>query len=92
MSARSGSKAHPALATGSLEWTETGSDAVMAFYRLLQKERLLVIHNVSAGPQTVSIPASGRFQDLIAGGGFQAEGALHLTLDAYQYMWLKQEN
>ena len=45
---------HPAFSVGGLEWIDTGSEAILAFYRSSPTERLLVVHNLSAKPQEVS--------------------------------------
>jgi maltose alpha-D-glucosyltransferase/alpha-amylase len=86
-------KQHPALATGALEWAEgAGNEAIAAFTRSLPGENILVVHNISGQPQNVSIPSSAEYEELFDQKTFSAvHGQLELTLDPYQYLWLKEK-
>ena len=45
---------HSALAEGEIETTSSGNDAVAAWYMKSSSERVLVLHNLSASPVTVT--------------------------------------
>ena len=63
-------KQHPALGRGTLAWAEAGANpAVLAFYRVMPEETILVVHNFSQEQQTITItdlPGS-RFENLFTG-------------------------
>jgi maltose alpha-D-glucosyltransferase/alpha-amylase len=85
-------KEHVAFGEGSLEWIEASSEAVLAFYRVAENERLLVIHNLSKELQEISLTLDEddrRFTDLFSGSEIPMQGRMvQLTLAPYQYMWL----
>jgi maltose alpha-D-glucosyltransferase/alpha-amylase len=90
-------KQHPALGPGQLEWASVRDNpAVLAWYRTLPEETVLVVHNFSGLEQTASIASDpgSQFTDLLAGqagGSLKAgpQGLLKLALKPYESMWLK---
>ncbi len=85
-------KQHPALGNGSFSWIETGTNAVMAFYRFNDQESILAIHNLSGRPQPVMLHLAGShtsWTDLHTDQEIStARQPLKLTLTPHQYLWL----
>jgi maltose alpha-D-glucosyltransferase/alpha-amylase len=91
-------KVHPTLAKGTLNWIDTGSNAILAYYRSSPDERLMMIQNLSPNPQELQLKLEldqQKWTDLITGqvliGGVEGAGSkpdLILHLAPYQYMWL----
>jgi maltose alpha-D-glucosyltransferase/alpha-amylase len=100
-------KQHPALGEGHLVWVDAGTDSVLAFYRQfdgragrdekIQKvdSPILVIHNLSAAPQavTLSLPASPAvWTDLLTGISFAGwvdnPGSLSATQNPIRHLQL----
>jgi maltose alpha-D-glucosyltransferase/alpha-amylase len=85
-------KAHPVLGYGDLNWVEAGTNAVLAYFRLLSQERILVIHNLSPEPQEICLNLPNNqpaWSDLLSGQSFPIiENHLPLLLAPYQYLWL----
>lgn len=88
-------KAHKALSWGQFEWLPCDTLAVMAYLRRYQDETLLIVNNLSGSPQptrlrlpegTGAIPT-----EVFSGDPFPAleDGYLSITLQPYQYFWLK---
>jgi len=88
-------KQHPALGWGNFAWAEAGSPSVAAYWRRFKAERLLIINNLSAVQQDISIklPGAERAEsfDLYSGSMIKAAqaGSLELSLAPYQFLWLK---
>jgi maltose alpha-D-glucosyltransferase/alpha-amylase len=86
-------KQHPALAVGKLEWVEAeASPAVLAFYRVMLEETILVVHNLSHKEQRVTIKDArgGRFEELFRGLHVAgSNGELKLVLEPCDYLWLR---
>jgi maltose alpha-D-glucosyltransferase/alpha-amylase len=91
-------KSNPALGRGNLSWVEATTPAVAAYWRITPENTLLVLNNLSAQAQAVTLPqeAQGlhsltRQTDLLR-HTFQVstapDGALQLTLSPYQFCWL----
>jgi len=82
-------KQHLAFGRGAMEWIETGNPAIAAYHRKYDGESLLILHNLSDSPQTVTLPA--RYQseavNLLTGKHLQLKSSL--TLQPYAYLWLK---
>jgi maltose alpha-D-glucosyltransferase/alpha-amylase len=84
---------HPAFGRGKFAWFPVESKAVIAYWRVLENERLIILNNLSDQVQTISIdPAiiqspeiynllSGEFRPVIPGE------TITLTLNPYQYAW-----
>lgn len=86
-------KAHPALASHSLEWIETGSTAIAAFWRSDDKEQILAAFNLSDQTLdfTLSLPANlaTRYTDLFKGYSASSDWVVtQFTLSPYGYLWL----
>jgi maltose alpha-D-glucosyltransferase/alpha-amylase len=86
-------KEHTALCQGTLEWVDAGSGAILAFYRVANTDRLLLIHNLSPETHEIQIKVSYHvlmLTDLISGLEFPIqEDQLKLFLASHQYLWLK---
>jgi maltose alpha-D-glucosyltransferase/alpha-amylase len=91
-------KAHPALGWGDFALAETGSQAVVAYWRRDAQERLLVVHNLSGQDQHVMITvpreAGTTVLDVLADTARpQARNErLELRLLPYQSLWLSVGN
>jgi maltose alpha-D-glucosyltransferase/alpha-amylase len=87
------SKEHSALTVGELSWVECGSEAVLAFYRISEHERVLAIHNLSSETKAIRIepePSQPNWTDLLSRQVFATkQNLLALTLPPHQYLWLK---
>ena len=88
-------KAHSAFGWGSFTWVTCDSPSVAAYERLYQDERLLIVNNLASAQQAVNVTVSGvqsaQPVDLLSGEkvpDIQSE-KLSLTLEPYQYVWLK---
>jgi maltose alpha-D-glucosyltransferase/alpha-amylase len=86
-------KQHPALGQGSFTWIETGTNAVLAFLRSYEQERILAIHNLSDRSQPLLIyppdPAPSWTDLYTAEVISSAYKQLNFTLAPHQYLWLK---
>ncbi len=74
---------------GSMEWVETDNPAFAVYTRKYQGETLLIINNLSASAQTISLPAEyhADYVDLISNTVQHIDAAL--TLQPYAHLWLK---
>lgn len=85
-------KQHSAFSEGDLAWIDGGTDAILAFYRTLSNERLLIIHNLSPDPQQVSLELKFnqlRWTDLFVNQSYiTVQEHLQLHLAPYQFLWL----
>ena len=85
---------HPVFARGSLKILDPGNGHVLAFLRELGEERVLVVANLSARPQTMAVPlpAEAVARSL---AGKAAIGATdpprHLSLEPHAFTWLSLE-
>jgi maltose alpha-D-glucosyltransferase/alpha-amylase len=93
-------KAHPAFGQGDFTWAETGNLSIAAYWRIYEDQRILVVNNLSAEPQSfqITLPEPGwTFATLDCPCDiFSGEPAplvqgkhLHVGLRAYQYRWFK---
>ena len=76
---------HPAFGRGSFEWVKVDTQAVAAYWRTLDDDRVLVLHNLSDQVQPIELadPALGWF-DLLT----QSRLTQHVSLQPYQFLWL----
>jgi len=87
-------KAHPTFGWGDFAWQETGSPAVVAYWRNHLAERLLILNNLSSRAQSlvIELPPGGgsEFTDIFAGNKTLRShgGKLEVTLQPYEYRWL----
>lgn len=85
-------KRHHALRRGSLAWArEISTPAIAAYTRSFMEENLLVLNNLSADPQTFSLPERlrGSGRDVLSGRFYQLRG--DFTLSPRQFLWLSLE-
>jgi maltose alpha-D-glucosyltransferase/alpha-amylase len=82
---------HRAFGWGDFAWAECGTEAVAAYQRAYQDERLLILNNLSNAPQTIKLSTSSEPTDILTGEHVSArgDGQPMLTLQPYQYRWLK---
>ena len=83
-------KQHHTFGRGTMEWVITDDPAVAIYTRSHQNETLLIINNLSNSRQTVSLTNNfhDRYIDLITGAEKQIGSSL--TLQPYEYLWLRQ--
>lgn len=89
-------KENPVLAEGSLQWLDPPQKAVLACLRSLDTVTILVLNNLSDQAQTLNLNAeliSGIPVDLWTGHPYPMykDGNIDLTLEPYQFVWLKYE-
>jgi maltose alpha-D-glucosyltransferase / alpha-amylase len=90
-------KSNAVFGRGDFKWAPCSSIQVAAYFRSHLGERILVVNNLSAATQNVSVDIAGDSTsgliDLLTGKQYPAskEGNLHLNLEPYQYLWLKIE-
>jgi maltose alpha-D-glucosyltransferase / alpha-amylase len=86
-------KQHPVFATGSFEYLHTGSDQIFAFLRKNENEIILVVNNLSAKKQEVSLKLPFRYElltDMLSKNVYKMNNdELLLSLEPYTYLWLK---
>ncbi|MGZ9163904.1 MAG: maltose alpha-D-glucosyltransferase [Anaerolineales bacterium] len=85
-------KQHQAFGWGEFEWIDFQNGNVAAYQRAYQDETILVIQNLSAITQNVSIkkPVTS-MTDLLTEKEFpSANGTIEMGLEPYQYLWLKE--
>ena len=72
---------------GKFDWVDVNSQAVVAYKRTYQDQQFLLLHNLSDLPVEVRLPeAASGYSDVLSGTDFKDQ---NLTLQAYQYLWLK---
>ena len=83
-------KKYQAFGHGSLEWLDLESQAVAAYLRLCEGERLVIINNLSDQRQAVKLGlGANSFTDLLGGRVLTAkDGQLQVDLEPYEYLWL----
>ena len=78
-----------AFGRGDMAWVDMGNPAVAAYYRTYEDRSLLILNNLSDNPQTVRLAGTdGDFDDILSGKTFGRVDTL--TLEPYQYLWLRQ--
>ncbi len=85
-------KQNPVLADPDLEWIETETPAILAYWRGQGLNRILIIHNLSPHTKTMPIPANAilPLYDMLK----DAQMTNHkgcLTLKPYQSVWIGAE-
>jgi maltose alpha-D-glucosyltransferase/alpha-amylase len=92
-------KMHLAFGLGELTWVKTDTPAVAAYWRVTQREKILVLNNLSPHAQTVSLslePQTARSilasqPDLLGSTALSLtanKGQLQAVLQPFQYLWL----
>ncbi len=87
-------KEHPELASGSLEWINTGTNSVAAYCRVDDQKILAAVHNLKASAREISLHIPGLetpVKDLIAGKVSYNPFDYRLTLQPYQTVWFSNE-
>jgi maltose alpha-D-glucosyltransferase / alpha-amylase len=80
-------KQHPAFGRGDFAWSDMGTNAVAAYWRTLDHDRVLALHNLAERPQSVQLTESPRgWIDLLT----QARIPRHVSLEPYQFLWLAE--
>jgi maltose alpha-D-glucosyltransferase/alpha-amylase len=80
-------KQHPAFGRGDFAWSDMGTNAVAAYWRTLDHDRVLALHNLAERPQSVQLAESPRgWSDLLT----QARIPRHVSLEPYQFLWLAE--
>jgi maltose alpha-D-glucosyltransferase/alpha-amylase len=84
-------KEHHAFGRGSMRWIETGNPAIVGYVREDAEESLLIFHNLSDVPQTISLDpeVQGSALDLLTDADVSIQPSI--TFQPYSYRWLKQD-
>ena len=78
-------KQHPAFGRGDFAWAEVGSKAVAAYWRTLDHDRVLAIHNLSGQAQSIELTDQAPdWIDLLSHSRITPLAALA----PYQFLWL----
>lgn len=88
-------KSQPSLCEGEFTWAETTSRSVAAYWRTSANDRILVINNLSAHRQEISVACpqgnclspTELFTDKEING--VEPGLLRVELEPFKYMWIK---
>jgi maltose alpha-D-glucosyltransferase/alpha-amylase len=78
-------KQHTAFGQGELQLLSTASTALLAYWRIVQGDRVLVINNLSAHDQTIELPDHLDYVDLFTNSLVTYQS----SLASYQFVWLK---
>jgi maltose alpha-D-glucosyltransferase/alpha-amylase len=87
-------KQHRAFGRGACEFLATGNNAVLAYVRTFEDETILVVNNLSASPQTISLDrtrwANREMMDLNSHVPLPhlTNASPSVTLAPYQFLWL----
>jgi len=81
-------KSHAAFGGSGMEWLDAGNPAVAVYLRKHDGDTMLILNNLSAAAETVTIPAKYQktYADLFAGHDIALTDKL--TLQPYSYLWL----
>lgn len=84
-------KQYHAFGRGAMEWIETENPAFAAYTRKYQDESLLILHNLSGSVQTTALldKYHGSYIELISDSDWQIGPSI--TLQPYDYLWLKRK-
>ncbi|MDZ4159273.1 MAG: alpha-glucosidase C-terminal domain-containing protein, partial [Anaerolineaceae bacterium] len=88
-------KNQPALSEGGFEWIDCHNDAVAAYLRMHQQQTALLLHNLSASPQTIKVSLPMAIKPLVLDlldetcVTLKQADRLELQLSAYEYRWLQ---
>lgn len=79
---------------GSLEWVEAIPDALAAYWRKNDSEKVLVINNLSNTKQNVIIQVDEPFEniwvELLTERSYESKGGkMRVELEPFEYMWFK---
>jgi maltose alpha-D-glucosyltransferase / alpha-amylase len=88
-------KDHPVFGWGGFAWVDAGTTAVAAYRRSHQKDRLIILNNLSGDKQIIPLrlePNEAKaVQDILTGKELSRvqENQVLISLQPYQYLWLK---
>ena len=86
-------KQQPAFSTGSFEYLESGSNQIFTFLRKFKNETILVVNNLSAKQQEVTLKISlenNQVKNILDGKAYTIKNnELLLSLKPYEFLWLK---
>ncbi len=88
-------KKHSAFGFGDFKWVKSDLKSVAAYLRSYQEEKILIVNNLSPRAQIFEVQLPGdrlsKPKGLLSGSNLpEAKGNnLTLTLEPYQYLWLK---
>jgi maltose alpha-D-glucosyltransferase/alpha-amylase len=88
-------KEHPVFGRGSFAWVSSTSSAVIAYERVYQGERVLIVNNLASEKQVVDLTVTGiqsaQPVDLLTGDkpARIKNEKLNLNLESHRYLWLK---
>ncbi len=77
-------KEHPAFGHGDLQLLPTANTALLAYWRIHQSDRVLVINNLSDQDQAIELPDHSDYLDLVTNSLIDRR----LSLSPYQFVWL----
>ena len=80
-------KQYKVFGWGDFKWLEVGTKSVAAYSRSFQDETMLILNNLSAEKVTLALPVTPQpYINVLDGMAYAAET---ITLNPYQYLWLK---
>jgi maltose alpha-D-glucosyltransferase/alpha-amylase len=80
-------KQHPAFGRGDFAWIEVESKAIAAYWRTLDHDRVLAIHNLSGQTQSIKLVDQAHdWIDLLSHSRIKQ----HAALAPYQFLWLAE--
>ena len=88
-------KEHPAFSLGGIEFIDPGKPEVFCFYRSYRDECILVIHNLSAAQQEISIISPDLEQELMIELlsrqkiPVENDNQIQLSLNPFEYLWIR---
>jgi len=88
-------KEHMAFGEGGFSWVKANNDAIAAYTRIYEQDRILVVQNLAQTPKTAYIELhqykNGEMSDLLSGQKLTVnpDGNLIFTLQPYQFFWLQ---
>jgi maltose alpha-D-glucosyltransferase / alpha-amylase len=85
-------KKHLTLGCGDLEWLDSTTHAVAAYARNFQRERLIIVNNLSDAQQEIKIQVGApAVTDILKNQTLAApNGHLQIKLQPYEYLWLQE--
>ena len=84
-------KTHKVFGWGELTWLDAGTASIAAYIRRYEGESVLILNNLADSPQTAAIPAAEQatYTEILSGERHQVGATI--TLQPYQFMWLRRE-
>ena len=82
---------HPAFGRGEMHWVDTGNAAIAGYQRQYNRERILVLNNLSESQHILTLPAEhqGSAVDLLSDDTQLIKSSV--SLQPYAYLWLKYD-